>query len=119
MRIAQYFLLLMLALALPFNSAMAALMPVCLNDQAHPAVAQEVHEHAGAFGQKESHVHSEASNACKVACEKCSFCSQGAVETQDLTLPLVPPQQALVFFGDALAPDHIGSPPDRPPMSCA
>ena len=108
-----------IAVCLPVNTVMSALMPVCVNGKplSVSTAVVESHSHVDANGQTYTHGHTHKSDACKIACEKCDLCSQVVVEPPAINVPALPMGAQLTPLLPTLAPQHIPHLLYRPPLA--
>lgn len=118
MKILRCILLLLLAIALPFNAAMAGFAQLEEANGHHPSVVEQVsiHEHRSIFGSSEQHTH-KVSDVLKLdGCKPCSF-AKDVPSSHFRHHPLVP-HSAVWNRGDELFPsDYAPAPPEYPPKT--
>lgn len=120
MKLLRCLLLLLLAIALPVNAALAGWVRL-QEAQTHALPVPErvsVHEHRSIFGASEQHTH-KASDELKLdGCKPCSF-AKDVPSLQSRSHPVVP-HAAVWNGGDESFPnDHAPAPPERPPKTRA
>ncbi|MBI3145978.1 MAG: hypothetical protein HYZ18_12140 [Pseudogulbenkiania sp.] len=120
MKILRCLLLLLLAVALPFNAAMAGFAQLEKAD-GHLSSAPEqisLHEHRSIFGAAEQHIH-KLSDVLKLdGCKPCSFVKD--VPSLPVSHPPLVSPSAVWSRGDVLFPnDHAPAPPEHPPKTRA
>lgn len=118
MKMLRCFLLLLLAIALPFNAAMAGFMQLKEAD-GHALSAPgrvSIHEHHSIFGAAEQHTHKVGDEVKLDTCKPCSF-AKDAPSSHFSHHPLMP-HSAVWSRGDVLFPnDHAPAPPEHPPKT--
>ncbi|OHC69493.1 MAG: hypothetical protein A2045_01665 [Rhodocyclales bacterium GWA2_65_20] len=120
MKLLRCILLLLLAIILPFNAAMAGFVQL-KEAQTHTLPVPErvsVHEHRGIFGASEQHTH-KASDELKLdGCKPCSF-AKDVPSLQSRSHPIVLTSSVWTGSDEPFPNDHAPAPPERPPKTRA
>ncbi|SMF03630.1 hypothetical protein [Pseudogulbenkiania subflava] len=120
MKLLRCLLLLLLAIALPFNAAMAGFAQLEEGEGDHPSVVEKVsiHEHRSIFGDSEQHTHKVGDEVKLDGCKSCSF-TKGVPSLPSLPHPIVPTSSVWTGSEDQFPNDHAPAPPERPPKKRA
>lgn len=120
MRLLRCFLLLLLAIALPSNAAMAGFAQLEEAKGCHPSVVEQIsiHEHRSIFGDSEQHTHKVGDEVKLDGCKSCSF-TKGVSSVQFLSHPIVLTSSTWTGSEVQFPNDHAPAPPERPPKTRA